>query len=143
VIVIANTASHVRSVSNRTPEMDVPLLVPPIVPERAVYTSCYCEENVFLLAKAFLADASITEIWDISVVFISNETKTVGEWLLKASEGDCIILTGSTVEPEAGQRSVYASGMGLSCSPAAAPTGGWPKQLGVRFRYGARSSMRG
>ena len=69
--------------------MDVPLPVPvpPIVPECTIYTSCYCEENVYLLAKAFLADPSITEIWDIFVVFISNETKMVGDWLLKAGEG--------------------------------------------------------
>jgi hypothetical protein len=89
VIVIANIVSHVRAVLIRqgTPEMDVPLPVPPMVPEYAVYTSCYCEENVYLLAKAFLANVSITDIWDIFVVFISNETKTVGDWLLNVGEG--------------------------------------------------------
>ena len=56
-------------------------LSPPQVPDDAVYTANYCEENVYLLAKHFLqlqkADSLRNVQWDIHVVFISNSTKSV------------------------------------------------------------------
>lgn len=58
---------------------------PPPLPPDSVYTSCYCEENIYLLAQAFtqLSDADSTAddrgpwLWQIYVVFISNGGKTV------------------------------------------------------------------
>lgn len=59
---------------------------PPPLPPNSVYTSCYCEENIYLLAQAFtqLSDADSTADdrarpwpWQIYVVFISNGGKTV------------------------------------------------------------------
>ena len=53
---------------------------PPHVPSDHVYTSCYCEENVYLLAQRFCNEASEHDEdwpWDVYVVFISNDQKTV------------------------------------------------------------------
>ena len=54
---------------------------PPPVPHDHVYTSCYCEENIYLLAQHFYAEAENHEArpwpWDVYVVFISNDQKTV------------------------------------------------------------------
>lgn len=51
---------------------------PPSLPPDSVYTSCYCEENIYLLCRALLQTPSVTELWDIFVVFISNANKAVG-----------------------------------------------------------------
>jgi hypothetical protein len=53
-------------------------LEPPDLPQDAVYTSCYCEENVYLLCQRFLSLPNITENWHIWTVFISNVDKKVG-----------------------------------------------------------------
>jgi hypothetical protein len=50
---------------------------PPDLPANYIYTRCYCEENVYLLCKDFMNRKDVCEQWDIWVVFISNETKTV------------------------------------------------------------------
>lgn len=52
-------------------------MIPPVLPQDSVYTSCYCEENVYLLAKRFSSDQDVTAFWDPYVVFISNRNKTV------------------------------------------------------------------
>jgi hypothetical protein len=54
----------------------------PPVPPHVSYTSCYCEENIYLLAASFLQIPDFRESWDLSVVFISNHTKTVSGPLL-------------------------------------------------------------
>lgn len=43
----------------------------------SIYTPCYCEENIYFLVHRFLEQAEVKATWDISVVFISNSTKTV------------------------------------------------------------------
>ena len=48
----------------------------PSVPTQASYTFCYCEENIYLLASSFLAIPDFRNAWDLSVVFVSNRTKT-------------------------------------------------------------------
>jgi len=48
----------------------------PPVPPHASYASCYCEENIYLLAASFLGLPDFRESWDLTVVFISNRTKT-------------------------------------------------------------------
>ncbi|KAI0654743.1 N-terminal glutamine amidase-domain-containing protein [Cubamyces menziesii] len=57
-----------------------------------IYTSCYCEENIYLLAQTFtqLSESNATERrgpwpWQIFVVFISNGGKTVALWNQKAA----------------------------------------------------------
>ncbi|RDB24108.1 Protein N-terminal glutamine amidohydrolase [Hypsizygus marmoreus] len=55
------------------------MMLPPSCPI-STYTSCYCEENIYLLAQQFSGDPKIVEAWDIFVVFISNNTKTVALW---------------------------------------------------------------
>ncbi len=54
-------------------------LMPPPLPSGAIYTSHYCEENVYLLAKVFseTLSAKTNPSWDVNVVFISNRNKTV------------------------------------------------------------------
>jgi len=58
---------------------------PPPLPPGAVYTSCYCEENVYLLAETFHGLAAEREdwAWDAHAVFISNAAKTVGDLALQ------------------------------------------------------------
>lgn len=53
--------------------------VPPPLPPDAIYTPCYCEENVYLLAQAFAsnAEANADLPWQAFVVLISNHGKTV------------------------------------------------------------------
>ncbi|PIL30513.1 hypothetical protein GSI_07213 [Ganoderma sinense ZZ0214-1] len=59
---------------------------PPPLPSGSVYTSCYCEENIYLLAQNFLAEAhtqasrGLAWPWELYVVFISNRRKTVALW---------------------------------------------------------------
>ncbi|KAH9842532.1 N-terminal glutamine amidase-domain-containing protein [Rhodofomes roseus] len=62
--------------------------MPPPLPPDSIYTSCYCEENVYLLAQAFAstAGADADWPWQASVVFISNHGKTVALWSQKARE---------------------------------------------------------
>ncbi|KIM49422.1 hypothetical protein M413DRAFT_59704 [Hebeloma cylindrosporum] len=49
---------------------------PPCLPHGSVYTSCYCEENIYLLCQTFLDDQTLKDSWEIFGVFISNEHKT-------------------------------------------------------------------
>ncbi|TEB36208.1 hypothetical protein FA13DRAFT_1237263 [Coprinellus micaceus] len=63
-------------------------LEPPDLPQDAVYTSCYCEENVYLLCQRFLSLPNITENWHIWTVFISNVDKKVALFSQKAARGD-------------------------------------------------------
>jgi protein N-terminal glutamine amidohydrolase len=53
--------------------------VSPPIPQDAIYTSCYCEENIYLLAQSFSVNPDIAGTWDIYVVFISNYNKSVGK----------------------------------------------------------------
>ncbi|TDL27583.1 hypothetical protein BD410DRAFT_713906 [Rickenella mellea] len=53
---------------------------PPALPDDRAYTANYCEENIYLLAQSFSNENAVREQWDIYVVFISNETKTVALW---------------------------------------------------------------
>lgn len=65
---------------------------PPVPPESS-YTSCWCEENVYLLCQKFLADPSISKEWTPWVVFISNLTKTVALWNQKAArDKDSVVV---------------------------------------------------
>jgi len=43
----------------------------------SAYTPYYCEENIYLLVHRFFEQEEVRAKWDISVVFISNVTKTV------------------------------------------------------------------
>ncbi|KAJ7685043.1 N-terminal glutamine amidase-domain-containing protein [Mycena polygramma] len=47
------------------------MLDPPLLPQM-VYTPFYCEENIYVLCEALLSRKA-----EVSVVFISNESKTV------------------------------------------------------------------
>ncbi|OAX39195.1 hypothetical protein K503DRAFT_690155 [Rhizopogon vinicolor AM-OR11-026] len=59
----------------------------------SAYTPCYCEENIYLLVHRFLEQSETRDIWDISVVFISNVTKTVALWSqLKASAPSAAVI---------------------------------------------------
>ncbi|KAF8959078.1 N-terminal glutamine amidase-domain-containing protein [Flammula alnicola] len=60
-------------------------MMPPPLPPKSIYTSCYCEENVYLLCQSFLQDPSLKDEWDVFVVFISNLNKTVALWCQKAA----------------------------------------------------------
>ncbi|KAI0350075.1 hypothetical protein OH77DRAFT_1413760 [Trametes cingulata] len=81
--------------SSALPSASGPILdaSPPPLPPDSVYTSCYCEENIYLLAQTFtrLSGAHSTDTlgsswpWQIYVVFISNGGKTVVLWSQKAA----------------------------------------------------------
>lgn len=45
--------------------------------DNSVYTSCYCEENIYWLIKRFLSPSGGEQEWDVFSVFISNPTRTV------------------------------------------------------------------
>jgi hypothetical protein len=70
-------AESLRS-PERTELTDAESLAPPIVPQNAVYTHCWCEENIYLLGRHFLESRpEFATVWDAHVVVISNEDKTV------------------------------------------------------------------
>jgi hypothetical protein len=50
---------------------------PPELHVDAEYTACYCEENVYLLARRLVADATLAATWDALVLVVSNCDKTV------------------------------------------------------------------
>ncbi|KAJ3744587.1 N-terminal glutamine amidase-domain-containing protein [Lentinula detonsa] len=55
-------------------------LTPPELPQDAAYTPYWCEENVYLLIQSFSRNPSLSEIWEVFAVFISNHSKTVALW---------------------------------------------------------------
>ncbi|PPQ81216.1 hypothetical protein CVT25_015740 [Psilocybe cyanescens] len=57
-------------------------MIPPCLPPASVYTSCYCEENTYLLCQAFLDNPAVKEFWQVFVIVISNDNKTVSwDWM--------------------------------------------------------------
>ncbi|EIN07838.1 hypothetical protein PUNSTDRAFT_69424 [Punctularia strigosozonata HHB-11173 SS5] len=58
---------------------------PPPLPPDVTYTSCYCEENAYLLCATFSQNADVAASWDVSVAFVSNARQTVALWSQKAS----------------------------------------------------------
>ncbi|MCJ8746246.1 hypothetical protein PDJAM_G00139600 [Pangasius djambal] len=54
--------------------------------EECVYTSCYCEENVWKLCDYIQAQA-VCPLDEVHAVFISNENKTIPIWKQKSSRG--------------------------------------------------------
>ncbi|XP_034535302.1 protein N-terminal glutamine amidohydrolase [Notolabrus celidotus] len=55
--------------------------------ESCIYTSCYCEENVWKLCE-FVRMERTTPLEDLFVVFISNENRQVPLWKQKSGRGD-------------------------------------------------------
>ena len=53
-------------------------VIPTPLPPDSTYTSCYCEENIYLLCKTLLEDEELGKLWEPYVVFISNTCKMVG-----------------------------------------------------------------
>ncbi|KAJ7582849.1 N-terminal glutamine amidase-domain-containing protein [Mycena floridula] len=66
---------------------------PPGLPSDSVYKSCWCEENIYLLAQSFLLDPAILQAWKIHVIFISNPSRTVCLWKqIKARSEDAPVI---------------------------------------------------
>ena len=57
---------------------------PPALPLEYHYTAYWCEENIYQLVSAFLADAAISASWECFVVLISNHTKSVNGYPLQS-----------------------------------------------------------
>lgn len=55
--------------------------------ETCVYTSCYCEENVWKLCE-FVREEGTASLEELLVVFISNENRMVPLWKQKSGRGD-------------------------------------------------------
>uniref|UniRef100_UPI0037E85C61 protein N-terminal glutamine amidohydrolase isoform X1 n=2 Tax=Semicossyphus pulcher TaxID=241346 RepID=UPI0037E85C61 len=55
--------------------------------ENCVYTSCYCEENVWKLCE-FVRLEKTAPLEELFVVFISNENRMVPLWKQKSGRGD-------------------------------------------------------
>lgn len=70
----------------------------------AVYTSCYCEENIYWLVKRFLILLGEQPQWDIFSVFISNPTRTVTDMNFEEFIGQDseVYHTGGIVESAGG-----------------------------------------
>jgi hypothetical protein len=66
-----------------------PLIVKLVSDINTPYTSCYCEENVYLASQTLVASAS-QSLQDIYVVIISNSTKTVSKDSLTCSPSELI-----------------------------------------------------
>ncbi|XP_072304487.1 protein N-terminal glutamine amidohydrolase [Eucyclogobius newberryi] len=59
--------------------------------EDCVYTSCYCEENVWQLCSWFRSEAEV-KVQDFRVLFISNHQRTVPLWKQKSCKGDFPVI---------------------------------------------------
>lgn len=90
--------------------------LPPVLPPDYIYTPYYCEENIYLLADSFSHDNTVTNAWEINVVFVSNETKTVALWSQKQSQDPehpvvwdyhCILVLRPRLEPATEPAWVY------------------------------------
>ena len=56
------------------------IMIPPRLPSNVTYTSCWCEENIYLLCQDFVQNhRSLRDLWEIFVIFISNSNKTVSD----------------------------------------------------------------
>lgn len=64
-----------------------------LVPTRedCVYTSCYCEENVWKLCD-YVRKQRTALLEHLFVIFISNETRTVPLWKQKSGHGDLPVI---------------------------------------------------
>ncbi|KAG6330626.1 hypothetical protein ID866_8462 [Astraeus odoratus] len=60
-------------------------MLPDFGHHNSVYTSHYCEENVYLLVQRALSAPDIHKKWEVYAVFISNPTKTVALWQQRAA----------------------------------------------------------
>ncbi|KAI0048569.1 hypothetical protein FA95DRAFT_1469657, partial [Auriscalpium vulgare] len=78
---------------------------PPALPPDSAYTRFYCEENVFLLARALHPRGA----WDVFAVFLSNPPRSVALWSQAAS-------------PRADGRVVWDYHVVLALRPRDAPT---------------------
>ncbi|TFK55213.1 hypothetical protein OE88DRAFT_1015972 [Heliocybe sulcata] len=78
---------HRRCNMHSPPLPDRVAPIPPQVPPDSVYTRCYCEENIYLLATEFEARRDIKDRWEVCVAFISNAGKTVALWNQTARPG--------------------------------------------------------
>ncbi|KAM9339862.1 protein N-terminal glutamine amidohydrolase [Symphorus nematophorus] len=81
-----------------------------ITPDRedCVYTSCYCEENVWKLCE-FVRTERTAPLEELFVVFISNDNRKVPLWKQKSGRGDqpviwdyhvVLLQVGSVTEPQ-------------------------------------------
>ncbi|KAJ0003776.1 hypothetical protein NQD34_008874 [Periophthalmus magnuspinnatus] len=59
--------------------------------EDCVYTSCYCEENVWHLCSWFRSEAEV-QLQELYVLFISNHHRTVPLWRQKSARGDLPVV---------------------------------------------------
>lgn len=60
--------------------------------QSGLYTRCYCEENVYNLAKLLTGEGSVA-LDDLLVVFVSNENKSVPFWCqLSSAHPDGFVL---------------------------------------------------
>ncbi|XP_018980764.2 protein N-terminal glutamine amidohydrolase isoform X1 [Cyprinus carpio] len=73
----------------RMNEQSVPSEYIIITPSRnqCVYTSCYCEENIWKLCE-HVKDQGTCSLDEVYAVFISNERKMIPIWKQKSSRGD-------------------------------------------------------
>ncbi|KAK7898246.1 hypothetical protein WMY93_019099 [Mugilogobius chulae] len=59
--------------------------------EDCVYTSCYCEENVWHLCSWFRSEAEVL-LKELKVLFISNDQRTVPLWKQKSGRADFPVI---------------------------------------------------
>jgi len=67
-------------------------LCAPSLPPDSRYARHYCEENIYHLAEWFLKQSFIKDVWDVAIVFISNESKTVALWNQKLGSPEYAIV---------------------------------------------------
>ncbi|GLJ16219.1 hypothetical protein SUGI_0271830 [Cryptomeria japonica] len=68
-------------------------VIPSIQRSQFKYTSCYCEENVYMLCKSLCsAGVATSHGSDLFVVFISNENRQIPLWHQKPSEIEGLVI---------------------------------------------------
>ncbi|XP_033127443.1 protein N-terminal glutamine amidohydrolase-like isoform X1 [Anneissia japonica] len=57
-----------------------------------IYTSCYCEENVWKLCEKLRDEGRLQQLQDVSAIFISNDAKKIPLWEQKCvDEGQVVV----------------------------------------------------
>lgn len=118
-----NTEKDQRFIVTRSLQFRMSLsLVPPPFPPNSLYAGHYCEENIYHLAASFLRQPSIKDAWDITVVFMSNESKAVRLHFASQS-GLCQLIPHAdcALESEFGRLGWSCYCVGLSCRVDLAP----------------------
>ena len=127
-------------------------MIPLPLPPNSTYTSCWCEENIYLLCQNFVQNQSLRDLWDVFAIFISNSNKTVSGihffWIAVLTSFFDVFAKGCSMASEGCTVRGRSVGLGLSrYSSNSSSRRSWREEqrkwyeLGVRFWYHSTGAL--